>query len=71
MSLPFSFTEPESGVSKPAIILNTVVFPEPEGPSSVKNSPGLISRSTPSTAFTAPKDLARLRISINATGKTY
>ena len=32
-----------------------VVLPEPEGPSMAKNSPGLMSRSTASTAFTEPK----------------
>src|SRR5262245_17755324 len=31
-----------------------VVFPDPEGPSSVKNSPSAISKLTPSTARTAP-----------------
>ena len=31
-----------------------VVFPDPDGPSSVKNSPRPISRSTPSTAATSP-----------------
>ena len=34
---------PESGRLKPAIAISNVVFPEPEGPSNVKNSPALIS----------------------------
>ena len=34
-----SSTVPVSGSSKPAIIRRVVVFPEPEGPSRVKNSP--------------------------------
>src|SRR3972149_1940507 len=46
---------PLSGISKPAISRRQVVFPEPEGPSIVKNSPSRISRSTRSTARTSPK----------------
>ena len=38
---------PASGSSKPAIIRSVVVFPEPDGPSIVKNSPFAISRSIP------------------------
>ena len=30
---------PVVGVSKPASIMSTVVFPDPEGPSTVRNSP--------------------------------
>src|SRR6185312_4492214 len=45
---------PESGRSKPAISRSVVVLPEPDGPSSVKNSPASISRSTPATATTSP-----------------
>jgi hypothetical protein len=41
------------GRSKPAIIRSVVVFPQPDGPSSVKNSPGGMSRSMPSTATTS------------------
>src|ERR671920_366285 len=36
---------------------STVVLPDPEGPSIEKNSPGAMSRSTPSTAVTAPNCL--------------
>ena len=32
---------PPSGSSKPAISRRVVVLPEPDGPSSVKNSPGV------------------------------
>ena len=32
-----------------------VVLPQPDGPSSVKNSPGGMCRSMPSTATTSPK----------------
>src|SRR5256885_10839345 len=45
---------PSSGRSKPAISRSVVVLPEPDGPSSVKNSPASISRSTWSTATTSP-----------------
>src|SRR5712691_8804536 len=51
---PCSSILPSSGRSKPAIKRSVVVLPEPDGPSSVKNSPPAISRSTPSTATTSP-----------------
>ncbi len=41
MSSPARRTRPVSGRSKPASILRSVVFPQPEGPSSEKNSPFL------------------------------
>src|SRR6185312_905933 len=46
---------PESGRSNPAIKRNNVVLPDPEGPTRVKNSPRLTTRSTPSTTTTCPK----------------
>jgi hypothetical protein len=54
MSTPSSLIEPESSFSKPAISRSVVVLPQPEGPSSVKNSPPGICRSMPSTATTSP-----------------
>src|SRR4051812_45463879 len=48
---------PASGRSKPAIMRRQVVLPEPDGPSSVKNSPRRMSRFTPSTATTSPNSL--------------
>jgi hypothetical protein len=54
MSRPWISTEPAFGCSKPAISLRHVVLPDPEGPSSEKNSPSAISKLTPSTALTAP-----------------
>ena len=39
-SSPPTMMRPSSGVSKPAIIRSVVVLPQPEGPSSAKNSPG-------------------------------
>jgi hypothetical protein len=44
-----------------------VVLPDPDGPRRVKNSPALISKSTPSTALTLSKDFASARIWINPT----
>src|SRR4051794_7901516 len=45
--------EPEVGCSKPAIIRREVVLPQPDGPSSDRNSPWYTSRSTSSTATTS------------------
>ena len=45
---------PPVGSSKPAIMRSVVVLPEPDGPSSEKNSPWAMSRSTPATATTSP-----------------
>ena len=39
-SSPPTKMRPSSGSSKPAIMRNVVVLPQPEGPSSAKNSPG-------------------------------
>src|SRR5205814_1476768 len=54
ISSPPRRTEPRSGRSKPAISRSVVVLPEPDGPSSVKNSPSPTRRSTLSTATTSP-----------------
>src|SRR6266478_8753457 len=54
---------PAVGFSRPAIIRMSVVLPHPEGPSSTKNSPSLVARSTPSTAGTSPKYFWMLRTS--------
>src|SRR5882757_6459773 len=58
MSLPPSRMRPSSGVSKPASIRNSVVLPQPLGPSSAKNSPARISSERLSTARKLPNDLA-------------
>lgn len=44
--------DPLVTVSRPAIIRNVVVFPQPDGPSSATSSPGSIARSMPLTAVT-------------------
>src|SRR5690606_32876764 len=49
-SRPFSSIRPEVTASSPAIMRSVVVLPQPEGPSSVKNSPSWISRLTPRIA---------------------
>ena len=53
-SAPSSRILPLVGSSKPAIIRNVVVLPQPEGPRSEKNSPLPIFRLTWSTAVTSP-----------------
>ena len=47
-------TLPASGPTKPASTMRSVVLPEPEGPSSVMNSPLLMSRLTLSSAVKTP-----------------
>src|SRR5215218_5705967 len=49
-SCPASTTRPSSGVSKPASMRRSVVLPQPDGPSSAKNSPSRISSESRSTA---------------------
>ena len=49
-ALPLDVTDPLVAGSKPARILSSVDFPQPEGPSRQKNSPSLISTSMPSSA---------------------
>src|SRR6202023_2301862 len=44
-----------SGQSRPAMMRNSVVLPEPDGPSRATSSPERISRSTWSRAVKAPK----------------
>src|SRR6185295_10171212 len=45
---------PSVGTSKPASIRSSVVLPQPDGPSSAKNSPSSMSRWASSTAVTEP-----------------
>src|ERR1700730_4062836 len=56
-SAPPTWMRPSSGVSKPAIMRKVVILPQPDGPSSAKNSPASIARSTPSTARLMPSKL--------------
>ena len=48
-------------LAKPASMRSSVVLPQPEGPSSAKNSPSPMSTETLSTAATEPKRLVTLR----------
>src|SRR6476659_6535898 len=52
--LPSSRISPSVGVSKPASIISVVVLPDPDGPSSVRNSPRWMSRSRCSTTRVTP-----------------
>src|SRR6476620_10101725 len=65
MSVPSRRISPEVGCSKPAIIRRVVVFPQPEGPRSEKNSPAGMWRSMPATAVTSSKCLVSLLNSIS------
>src|SRR6266567_7555645 len=58
---------PALGRSRPAIIRSSVVLPHPDGPSSTKNSPSRMDRSTPSTAWKSPNRLLRPRSSTPTT----
>src|SRR5207253_2183237 len=63
IAAPSSSTRPSLGVSKPASRRSNVLLPQPEGPSSAKNSPAKMSRVG---AATAPGGPARLRAVIIA-----
>src|SRR5512132_3084731 len=56
-------TSPRSGRSSPEICLMKVVLPAPFGPITAWVSPSRTSKSTPSVASSAPKDLRSLRVS--------
>src|ERR1044071_9333248 len=47
-------TSPLVASSRPAAMRSTVVFPEPDGPTTTMNSPSAISRSSESTTFVPP-----------------
>src|ERR1051326_1705057 len=50
---------PAAGRSRPALQRNVVVLPQPDGPSSVTNSPSATARSTELTAASAAKFLLK------------
>src|SRR5882672_2022396 len=54
-----TWISPRSGFSRPAMRRRVVVFPQPLGPSRVRNSPAFASRLRSFTATTAPKLLTR------------
>ena len=49
--VPWMEMRPVSGFSRPAMLRRQVVLPQPEGPSSVKNSPRPTERETPFKAW--------------------
>src|SRR5262247_3433447 len=51
---PSIMISPSVGTSNPASIRSSVVLPQPDGPSSAKNSPSPMSRWASSTAVTEP-----------------
>ena len=51
MSRPSICKDPADGSSKPAMVRSKVVLPQPEGPSSEKNSPPAMARSTERSAW--------------------
>src|SRR6476659_4721707 len=57
MSAPSMKIEPDVGASNPAISRSMVVLPQPDGPRSVRNSPGAIERSTLLTPIVPPSNL--------------
>ena len=54
IDVPPISTSPRSGSIRPATIRRTVVFPDPEGPRRVKNSPSRMLSDTSSRAATSP-----------------
>ena len=71
MSTPSSRMRPSSGVSKPASMRSSVVLPQPDGPSSAKNSFSRMSSETPSTAATGPKRLVTLSMARSVRGVAH
>ena len=54
ISRPSTLMLPEFGRTKPAIVIRSVVLPEPDGPSSVRNSPALIETEMSSRTLSEP-----------------
>src|SRR4051794_33490444 len=66
-SCPASVTLPASGSIMPHAMRNVVVLPAPLGPNNPTISPGLTSKSTPSTTRRRPYDFTNPRTSSSAT----
>src|SRR6476660_4682761 len=66
MFSPSITISPADSLSRPASIRSSVVWPQPDGPSSAKNSLRWISSDTLSTAITSPKLLLTLRMETTA-----
>src|SRR5947209_10699001 len=63
-SWPATAALPEEGFASVHSMLIVVVLPAPFGPRKPNTSPAATSKSTPRTACTSPKDLARPRTAI-------
>ena len=63
MSFPSKRMLPSVGVSNPAIIRKVVVFPQPDGPNRVTNSPGFIVRLKSLTIYSFPSKLFPIPLS--------
>src|SRR5687767_8622913 len=57
---------PEVSVSSPAMMRRSVVFPQPEGPSSETNSPSRISSDTSFSAWKEPNSLRTRSMTMSA-----
>src|SRR5258708_30879728 len=66
MTSPSMAIVPELGSRNPAIMRSVLVLPQPDGPSSDTNSPGMMARLRCSTASTEPK--AQLTLSSTSRG---
>src|SRR5882672_4256828 len=65
---PPIFTSPPEISSRPATMRNSVLLPQPEGPTSTQNSPSAIDTSTPCTTSVEPKVL---RTALRETAAIY
>jgi hypothetical protein len=70
ITFPPMNNSPSVGVSKPAIMRSSVLLPQPEGPSSTRNSPSRVSRLTPFTATMSPNVFLMPRVSTVAIALT-
>src|SRR5438045_2655594 len=59
MSAPSRWSEPESAVSRPAMMRRSVVLPQPEGPRRVMNSPEWMEREMSQRTGVLANDLRR------------
>ena len=57
MFFPFRSISPDVGISKPAIIRSVVVFPHPDEPRMVRNSPRATVKERSRITAVSPKDL--------------
>ena len=65
-SLPSKSISPLLGSSKPAISLSNVLFPQPEGPITHKNSEGLIAKLMHSNAVSSPSSVLNVFVTFRS-----